>query len=143
MKKVILSSYGICAILAAVLLYGCSKDKDEDTPAKRILGLWNITRETEITKNKNTGMYSDTSYSDPIPAGIFTAEFKDNSKVYININDNSPSKDTLDWSFQNDAVLIIDGDYFNVSNFTNNHLITTHYYFDGTDSVKNMLEFNK
>ena len=33
--------------------------------------------------------------------------------------------------------------HFNVSNFTNNHLITTHYYFDGTDSVKNMLEFNK
>jgi hypothetical protein len=143
MKKISLLTYGMCTLLVAVLVYSCGKDKDDDTPAKRILGFWNIIHETEINKNKSTGNYSDTAYSDPIAAGLFTAEFKDNGKVYININDNSPSKDTLNWQFYNDSTLLMDGEYFHLSDFTSSHLITTTYYFDGTDSVKNILEFKK
>src|SRR5688572_17582806 len=74
MKKVILSSYGICAILAGGLLFSCSKDKDKETPAKRILGLWNIVREAEINKNTSTGVYSDTAFNDPITPGVVTGE---------------------------------------------------------------------
>jgi hypothetical protein len=143
MKKVILSTYGICVILAAVLLYGCSKDKNEDTPAKRILGLWNVVREAEIAKNNNTGIYSDTLYNDPIAPGLATGEFRDNGKFYFNINDNSPSKDTIGYQFHNDTTLLMDGDYFYLSNFTNNHLTTTNYYFDNTDSIKHIFELSK
>jgi hypothetical protein len=143
MKKVFLSSYGICAILAAVLLYGCSKDKDEDTPAKRILGIWTAVRESEIAKDNNTGVYSDTLYSNPIAPGVGTGEFRDNGKFYFNVNDNSPSKDTIDYKFHNDSTLLMDGEYYHLSNFTNNHLTTTTYYFDGTDSAKHILEWKK
>jgi hypothetical protein len=143
MKKVILSSYGICTILAAVFLYGCSKDKDEEPPAKRILGLWNLVREAEIAKNKNTGIYSDTSFDDPIAVGLATGEFRDNGKFYFNIYDSSPSKDTIDWHFHNDSVLLIDNEYYYISNFTNNQLTTTNYYFDGSDSIKHILGFSK
>jgi hypothetical protein len=143
MKKVILSSYGICAILAAVLLYGCSKDKDEDKPANRILGIWNLVREAEIAKNKNTGVYSDTLYNDPIAPGLVTGEFRDNGKFYFNINDSSPSKDTVDWHFHNDTTLLMDGDYYHLTNFTNNHLTTTDYGVWIGDSVKHILEFTK
>jgi hypothetical protein len=143
MKKVILSSYGICVILSAVLLYGCSKDKDEDTPSKRILGLWNVVREAEITKNKNTGIYSDTAFNDPIPLGIVTGEFRDNGKFYFNIYDSSPSKDTIDYHFHNESTLFMDSEYYYLSDFTNKHLTTTNFYFDGSDSIKHILEFIK
>jgi hypothetical protein len=143
MKKVFLSSYGICAILVAALLYSCNKDKDEDTKSNRILGLWNIIRETEINQNTTTGKYTDTASSDPIAPGLFTAEFKSNGKVYININDNSPSKDTFDWHFHNDSTLMIDKDYHHLDVFTSNHMIAIDYYWDNTDSVKHILEFTK
>lgn len=143
MKKVILSSYGICAILAAVLLYGCSKDKDEDKPAKRILGLWNVIRETEIAKDKNTGTYSDTLYSNPVAPGIGTAEFRDNGKLYFNINGNSPSKDTIGYQFHNDSTLLMDGEYYYLSNFTNNHLTMASYGGWSGDSTKHILDLTK
>src|SRR5688572_16596745 len=143
MKKVILSSYGMCVILTAVLLYGCKKDKDEDTPAKRILGIWNMVREAEIAKNKTTGVYSDTAFNDPIPVGIVTGEFRYNGKFYFNINDSAPSKDTIDYHFHTESILLIDNEPFYLSDFTNKHLITTNYYFDGSDSIKHVLEFIK
>jgi hypothetical protein len=143
MKKIFLSPYGICAILAMGILFGCSKDKNDDTPSNRILGLWNIIRETEINKNTTTGKYTDTSFSDPFAAGIWTAEFRGNGKAYISRNDNYPSKDTVDWHFHNDSTLLIDLAYHHLDVFTNNHIITTDYYWDNTDSVKHILEFAK
>jgi hypothetical protein len=143
MKKGFLLSCGICAMFAVALLYSCSKDKDEDTNSNRILGLWNIIRETEITQNTTTGKYTDTAFSDPITPGSFTAEFKSNGKVYFNLNTNSPKKDTLEWHFHNDSTLMTDNEYRHLEVFTNNHMIAIDYYWDNTDSVKHILEFTK
>lgn len=143
MKKTLLSSYCICAIVAADLLYGCSKDKDDNSPSKRMLGLWNITHEMEVNKNTTTGKYSDTTFDLTIPSGIFTAEFRDNGKVYISKNIGTPEKDTLDWHIHNDSTLMMDGDLFGITNWTNNHFTTTTYYWDNTDSVKQIMDFNR
>src|SRR5688572_10533168 len=129
MKKAILSSYGICAICLGGLLFSCSKDKEEPKeeenpeeevlpPAKRILGLWNIVREIEIFKNTNTGIYNDTNYNQPVAPGIFTGEFRDNGKFYTAINDSHPEKDTIPYHFINDSTLSLDGDRYELRNFT-------------------------
>lgn len=143
MKKTLLSSYGICAIIAAGLLYGCSKDKDDNSPSKRMLGLWNILHEIEVNKNTTTGVYSDTTYNRTIPSGMFTAEFRDNGKVYFNINTSTPEKDTLDWHIHNDSTLMMGDGLYAITNWTSNHLTTTHYYWDNTDSVKQIMDFNR
>lgn len=148
MKKAIRSSYGICAILIAVLLFSCSKDKEEEPetelpPAKRILGLWNIVHETEILKNTTSGVYSDTTTNITIAPGVFTGEFRDNGYFYMALNDNHPEKDTIDYRFHNDSTLILGGDYYHISDFTKDRMTTTDFYWDNTDSVKHILEFKK
>lgn len=143
MKKTLLSSWCICALLAAGLLYGCSKDKDDNSPSKRMLGLWNITHEIEVNKNTTTGKYSDTTYNRTIPSGMFTAEFRDNGKVYISISTSTPQKDTLDWHIHNDSTLMMDGDLYALTNWTSNHFTTTTYYWDNSDSVKQIMDYNR
>lgn len=143
MKKSTFLTCSLLVLFATVLSYGCSKDKDDDSPSKRILGLWNIIRETEIYKNTSTGKYTDTAYSDAIAPGLFTAEFRGNGKLYISINTSSPSKDTLDWHFHNNNTLSIDDELANVEVFTNNRIVSVDYYWDNTDSVKHILEFTK
>ena len=144
MKKASLSSYCVCALVAAGLLYGCVKDKDDNSPSKIMLGKWNILRETEVNKNTTTGKYSDTTFDVTIPAGLFTIELRDNGKAYINItSSSSPSKDTVDWHIHNDSTLMMDDQLFSLTNWTSNHVTTTTYYWDNTDSVKQIMDLNR
>ncbi|MCS3798457.1 hypothetical protein [Niastella sp. OAS944] len=143
MKKPFLPSFCICAIVAAGLLYGCGKDKDDNSPSKRMLGIWNITKEVEVNKNTTTGKYSDTTYNLTIPSGLFTIEFRDNGKVYTSINASTPERDTLNWHIHNDSTIMMDDQLFAISNWTSNHLTTTTYYWDNTDSVKQIMDLNR
>ncbi|AXY72630.1 hypothetical protein D3H65_00975 [Paraflavitalea soli] len=144
MKRTASLRYSLIGLTAMTLVFSCTKDKDDlKKPADRILGVWNIVKETEVTYNKTTGAYKDSSSVD-IPQGLFTIDFRSNGNVYTRISENGQiALDTFRYELENESLLLIDGDEYIINKFTNDHLITTDYYDDNTSNVKHTLEFKK
>ena len=146
MKQTTPLRYSLIALTTLTLLFACKKDKDEEAlkpPAERILGKWNIVKEWEKTYEYNTGTFKDSTGVN-IPAGIFTAEFRTDGKMYTMLNDNGDiERDTIPYTLQSETLLVIDGDQYIIKKFTNNELITTDFYDDGTSDVEHALEFKK
>ena len=143
MKSTTLSRPLLLLFCAAPLLFSCKKDKDEATPAERVLGTWNIVKETEKRYDYTTGAFLDSSAVN-VPSGAFTAEFRTDGKMYLYKNDGGGiDRDTLGYKFQNDSLLIINDNEFDIRQFTSNHLITRDYYDDGSANIEHLLEFKK
>ena len=136
--------YSLIGLTAFTLLFACKKDDEPlKAPAERILGTWNIVKESEKTYEYNTGTFKDSS-GQVIPAGIFTLEFRTDGKAYEMLNDDGDiQRDTIDYELVSESLLKIDGVEYTIKKFTNNELHTTDYYDDGTSDVEHMLEFKK
>jgi hypothetical protein len=144
MKRTAPLRYSLIGLIAMTLLFSCNKDKEDlKKPADRILGVWNILKETEVYYDKNTGAYKDSSAVD-IPQGLFSIDFRTDGYAYTRISDNNQIElDTFRYDLQGESLLLIDGDEYIINKFTNNHLITTDYYDDNTSDVKHTLEYRK
>jgi|GEM_PF-1159988 len=144
MKRTAPLRYSLIGLIAMTLLYSCTKDKDDlKAPEERILGIWNIVKETEVLYDKNTGAFKDSSGVD-IPQGLFSIDFRTDGKAYTKITDNGQiERDTFRYELQGESLLLVDGDEYIINKFTNNHLITTDYYDDNTSDVKHTLEYRK
>lgn len=132
------------ALATLTLLFSCKKeDEPLKTPTDRILGTWNMVRESEKTYDYNTGAFKDSSGVE-IASGLFTLDFRKDGKIYMMINDDGDiERDTASYALEGDHLLIINGNDYIINKFTNNHLITTDYYDDGTSDVEHILEFKK
>lgn len=144
MKRTATLRYSLIGLTAMTLLFSCSKDNDSPkAPAARILGKWNLVKESEVSYAYNTGAFKDSS-GVTIPSGLFTVEFRTDGKMYTMENDNGQiDRDTLSYEVHSETHMTINGDDYNIGTFTNNNLITTDYYDDGTSDVKHVLEFKK
>jgi hypothetical protein len=136
--------YSLIGLLALTVLYSCKKESDAlKTPQERILGKWSIVRESEKTYHYNTGAFKD-STGVTIPYGAFTIEFRSDGKAYSTITENGAvDQETFDYVLQGESLLLIDGEEYYIQQFTNNRLITTDYYDDGTSDVEHILELRK
>jgi hypothetical protein len=146
MKNTTPMRYSLIGLMALTVLFSCKKDKDEDAlkpPAERILGKWNLVKESEKTYEYNTGAFKDSSGRN-IPVGIFTLEFRTDGKVYEAVKDDDEiQRDTLPYELVSESLLRIDGLDYHITKFTNTELRTTGYYDDGTSDVEHLLEFKK
>lgn len=136
--------YAFLALATLTLLFSCKKDDEPlKTPTDRILGTWNMTKESEKTFDYNTGAFKD-STGMAIPMGLYTLEFRTDGKVYEKVNDNGNiQRDTFSYQLVNEFLIKIDGEDYIIKKFTNNELHTTYYYDDGTSDVEHLLEFKK
>lgn len=136
--------YSLIGLTILTVLYSCSKDKDDlKPPQERILGKWSIIKESEKTYDYNTGALKD-STGVTIPYDTFTIDFRTDGKAYSAITDNGGiDRDTFDYVLQGESLLLVDGEEYYIQHFTNNRLITTDYYDDGTSDVEHILEFTK
>jgi hypothetical protein len=144
MKRTAPLRYSLIGLTAMTLLFSCTKDKEDlKKPADRILGVWNILKETEVLYDKNTGAFKDSSTVD-IPQGLFSIEFRTDGHAYTKVTeDDKIELDTFRYELQDENLLLVDGDEYIINKFTNNHLITTDYYDDNTSDVKHTLEYRK
>lgn len=151
MKSTITSRPFLVLFCAASLLYACKKDNDEaPTPppkpkpvTERILGTWNIIKESEARYAYTTNAFLD-SNSVAIGTGLFTVEFRTDGKMYVMTNNNGINRDTLPYSFTADTTLVtINGDPYLFKQFTDSNLVTLDIYDDGSANVKHYLQFKK
>lgn len=144
MKRTATLRYSLIGLTAMTLLFSCTKNKEDlKAPSNRILGIWNIVKETEVYYNKVTGAIKDSSVLN-IPQGLFSIDFRANGYAYTKITeDNKTELDTFRFELQGESLLLIDGDEYIINKFTNNQLSTTDYYDDNTSDVKHTMEYRK
>ena len=143
MKRYLLPKFAVLASLNIALLSSCDKDNDEDQSlAQRILGVWNIVTETESFYDEGTETFTNPNETNIAP-GDFTAEFRNDGKLYMMLDQLTVTYDTLNYQVQGDTVILVNGEKFFIESFSNSHMITTDYYHDGTDSVMHVLEYTR
>jgi hypothetical protein len=147
MKVTTLSRVSLLLLCITPLLFSCKKDKDEEEalkpPAQRILGTWNIVKETDKLYFYETGVFKDSSVL-VITPGDFTADFRTDGKVYFTTKESGGIKrDTVPYELVDETVLLIRHGNFEIVTFTNRQMTTRDYYDDGQSNVEHILEWKK